>query len=137
MGQSGGGGNDLLNGIASVVSEIPNATTNIVTGGLVGYDNESGSFTTKRGVVMRAADEALGEISGRNMMRDQAWITEKRIKEEEAQRAKDLAAEAEKKRLEDVGASYAAAGARNTSRSRGNKSLVYQPLGEQTDFLGL
>lgn len=119
--------------VSETLNTLANVGLQISTAGVYGV--KDGKIS--RGATSRAADEALGEITGRNMARDQAWLAEQRIKREEDARARDLANEANQRRQEDIAASYQAEGARRTAGTRSGRSLRYQPLGEETDFLGL
>jgi hypothetical protein len=136
MGGGGGGGGaviELPKNLNDVVDTAINVGTQWSTGGLVGY--EEGRL--KQGAVTRGVDEAIGEVTGRNMARDQAWLAQQRLDQEAADRARMLANEAEARRLADLQASFAGGRGRGTAGSKGGRSMAYQPLGSQTDFLGL
>jgi hypothetical protein len=144
----GWGWNDFVEAVSSVVANTPdpndpfgginlsdvlNIPTQFYSVGTVGLqDGKVG-----KGAIVRQSDEMLGEITGRNMARDQKWMNEKRIAAEEARRAQMLADEANQRRQEDIAASYGAQGIRNTAGSRSNRMLRFQALGEEQDFLGL
>jgi len=69
-------------GRSTVFDDVVNVASQIVSGGLVGY--EEGKFG--RGATTRAADETLGEISGRNLAREADHQNKMDIAREEAKR---------------------------------------------------
>lgn len=66
---------DLENLAKDPVGSILNAAVNISTAGTVGFEN--GKAT--KGVFVNAADEALGEVTGRNVARKQAMDTKEAV----------------------------------------------------------
>jgi hypothetical protein len=120
--------------LSEALNPVANAAVQYATVGLVGY--EDGKLS--RGALTRGIDESLGEITGRNMARDQAWLAEQRIKKEEEGRTLQRQQEIERRRQEDIQASLLAQGAsrRISGGSSRSPSLNWQPLGEGADFLG-
>lgn len=120
----GGGGDNFFE---EAVNTIADVGVNYMTMGLVGY--EDGQI--KKGVVTRGVDEAVGELTGRNMQRDVLYQQRTAVKkaEEDAQleRENTLA----RRRDRDVLASRAAA----ISRRRGSLGLGGDNV--QADILGV
>ncbi len=91
------------------------------------------------GAATRGVDEAVGEVTGRNMARDQAWKAQKKIDEEAINRQREMDLARQQQFKDDQAASFQAQAGRNTAGSRSNRSLKWQPLGspDDQDFLGL
>lgn len=88
-------------------------------------------------------DETLGEITGRNLARQQAGLAETRLQQEDARRAQDLLDEQERAKQLDIARSSGAQAIRNSAyaRSRGGFSgggfLGGGGNSDERDFLGL
>lgn len=109
-----------------------------MSGGMMGVDEE-GKFET--GVGIRHADEAIGEIGGRNARRQElnnrtkAFIEEKKVREElEAEEA--LAEEKADRSASLAGPGGGGQAASRRADSRSDSGGGFR-LGEQRDFLGL
>lgn len=124
MGQSGG----------NPLDEIANITTNVLSAGFIGYEN--GKFG--RGGLIRAGDEALGEITGRNLQREAIYQGQVRLQKEEANREKMLADEQQQSENKDRLASNMAQAVRNRSSKKGRSLYsISEPINPERDFLGL
>jgi len=110
--------------------------TNIATGGLVGYDSEAGGF--RAGGLTHALDEGLGEITGRNLAREQANKAGEAVQREDAARRTQMLNEQMQREQEDRAASSGARAIRSSAaaRSRGT-AMRANTLSDETDFLGL
>lgn len=133
MGQDGGG--DITKQFQQdPLGAILNVATQLGSAGIVGYEN--GKF--KKGVTTHAADETLGELTGRNMARDQAWKAQKRLDAEDAQREQDLKNQRERNRLSDVNASNSAQAIRSSGAAKAARNLSQMgSFSDEQDFLGL
>lgn len=92
-----------------------------------------------RGVIgrfLQPLDEAIGEVTGRNVMREQMNLAEQRLLEENAAREKMIRDEQQANANQDMAASRAA-GARGRGTGMGRGSLQMAGLGDEGDFLGL
>lgn len=120
----GGGGGNFFEEVVNTVADVG---VNYMTMGLAGY--EDGKI--KKGVVTRGVDEAVGELTGRNMQRDvldqQRSSVQAAKQEEEVERQNALG----RRRDRDVMASRAAA----ISRRRGSLGLGGDGL--EADVLGV
>ena len=131
---------DFQNAIGSLTStggnsfDIGNIAANVLTGGFVGF--EDGKIS--KGVLTRGADEAIGEVTGRNAARKLAMQQESALEAEAARQAEQRAATVARQEQQDITASRLAGGYRISS--------LLQALGfgtgsnqstNQTDFLGL
>lgn len=116
---------------------VVNAGLQYGTWGLLGYEDGK----VGKGMTTRAVDEGLGEITGRNMGRDQIAAADARVKAENAQRITDQANLNEQNRINDINASMAAAGSRKTAAARAGvttpSSSVTSMGGDEVDFLGI
>ena len=108
--------------------------TQIFSGGLVGYDTKTGQL--KKGYSSRGADEAIGEVSGRNAARGAADEARTAVAKEQADKANQLKAEAQRKQQLDTNASNYAASVRSTAQAQAKNSLGTSSTSD-TDFLGL
>lgn len=116
--------------------DLLNVVTNAVTMGFVGYDKETGKLG--KGINTRAADEVVGEITGRNMMREQMYKAEVRADEEEAIRNKMVSDQRKQNEIDDRAASNAAGKVRGGAASRVNsQNFKYGDFSPDEDFLGL
>lgn len=129
----GGGGNPLEQLKKDPLGAIVNLGVQSSSFGLVGYENGK----IGKGGVTRAADESLGEITGRNMARDQMAAAEARINAEAAARDREQAAQRERDALMDRNASMAARGSRASARTRAGQTMNFTLGGDEQDFLGL
>ena len=87
---SGGGWNpeeDIKKMVENPIDTAISALVNVATAGTVGY--EDGKI--KAGVSVRAIDETVGELTGRNVARKQAMVTQDAINEQRIQAARDRA----------------------------------------------
>lgn len=116
--------------------DLLNVATNFVTMGMVGYDKKTGKLD--KGINTRAIDETVGEITGRNMMREQMYKAEVRADEEEAIRNKQLSDSRKQAEIDDRMASNAAGKLRGGAASRLNsQNYKYGDFSPDEDFLGL
>lgn len=118
----------------SEVEDVINTAANVATNGFIGY--EDGKIS--KGVLPRAADEAIGEVTGRNAARKLAMQQESALEAEAARQAEQRAAATARQEQQDITASKLAGGYRISS--------LLQALGfgtgsnqstNQNDFLGL
>lgn len=114
---------------------IKNSFINSITFGTVGYDSDKGKFT--KGELLRPTEEAIGEITGRNMTRESLYQGYLKTEKEEQARDKMVQDERKYKQNQDIVMSNSAAGMRNASRSRARRSVVTDALNPEKDFLGL
>lgn len=118
------------------IEEIASIGVNTFSAGLVGY--EDGQFGP--GGLTRAIDEGIGEVTGRNMAREQAGLAAEQLRNARSQEEADRAYNLRRREQTDRNISNRIA-ARNT-RSAG---AVTAPLGRpdeieaqlSTDYLGL
>ena len=110
-----------------------NVATNWSTLGLVGYDGRG--FNPQAGAMTNFADEAIGEVTGRNMQREALYQAGQLTAAEDARRAQLLANERLAQAEADRAASNSAAGNRRSASNFGGSSLSMQ---DQTfgDLLG-
>lgn len=113
------------------LDQIASAAVNYLTVGLVGVKDGK----LDKGVLTRGADEALGEVTGRNAARKLAFEQKDALVEEKAAKVAELKGEATKRQQQDVAASNFAGAVRSTSAARRRQSLGQPTI--QTDFLGL
>ena len=106
-----------------------NFLANVGTGGLVGYEN--GSLTP--GYLPRAADEGLGEVTGRNAFRDYAQAQQDAINDQKKKNADAAAYELQQRQAADTAASNAAG---IDSSNRRLRALLAQQ-GQMTGASGL
>lgn len=120
----------------SALDDIGNVALNIGTLGLVGWEAGRGFRT---GGTIHALDEGLGEITGRNLAREQMAKAEKAAAEEKVQREVDRQNENRSRELEDISASRAAAALRSGSQGYAPSPVmkIGNASGDEKDFLGL
>lgn len=121
-------------GSGSVLDDAANVTLQAFTGGTVGY--EDGKFT--KGAILRGADEAIGEITGRNMQRKMIMQQESALEAEAARQAQARNAQLARQEQQDITASNLA-GARRVSsllQALGFTGSSTQPVTNE-DYLGL
>lgn len=112
---------------------IKNSFVNSITFGTVGYDSDTGKFT--KGELLRATDETIGELTGRNAAREEIYKANVRLDKESQTREAMRIADLKKKSLEDSAASNRAGMVRKSAAKR---SPVYtDALNPEKDFLGL
>lgn len=112
--------------------DVINAWLNVITVGSLGVDN--GNLTP--GYALRALDEGVGEITGRNMARKQAMIAQDALNEQKAATARDRAASVQKQEQNERQMSNRAASMiRRTGTGTNGGSSVEQQMA--MDFLGL
>lgn len=119
---SGGGDNGILDSVANVF-------TNVATLGMVGY--EGGRFG--QGMLTNAADEAIGEVTGRNASRDALYEQRRTLDAEVAQREQQMRDELMRREQDDLSASNAAG---NMAQRFGSAIRSGGVTGNR-DFLGL
>lgn len=119
---SGGGGKSILDDVANVF-------TNVATLGMVGY--EGGRFG--QGMLTNAADEAIGEVTGRNASRDALYEQRRTLDAEVAQREQQMRDELMRREQDDLSASNAAG---NMAQRFGSAIRSGGVTGNR-DFLGL
>lgn len=141
---SGGGGNPIQEFSDNVGAEADrvsrrfganstqDALLQLHTFGIAGVSEEG---DLEFGGSVRAADEAIGEITGRNLQREALNRQTERIRAEEAERERLLELERERQELDDLRASRAAGARRNRAGGGGNAQTFN--LGDQRDFLGI
>lgn len=115
------------------VDDVVDAAINYMSAGLVGY--KDGKFDPKKGYLTRAIDEGVGEVTGRNMAREQTAIARQKLEEEARQKEQERANELIRRQQEDTAASNYAAAARATAEAQTNASFGFGNF--STDFLGL
>lgn len=116
--------------------DILDVATNFASFGMLGYDKKTGKIG--KGLNVRAADEALGEITGRNMQREQMYKAEVRADEEEKRRNQMLADSRKQSELDDRAASSAAGALRGGASVGVNRqNFRYGDFSPEEDFLGL
>lgn len=133
---SGGSSNDPINleEIArDPVGTITNAIVNVSTGGLVG--TEDGNLT--RGVAGRAIDETVGEVTGRNLARKQAMMTQDSIRAAKAQQEQERLFRLQRQEANERQLSGAAARSGGRSGSTGTTGINSTEQQMAVDFLGL
>jgi hypothetical protein len=130
MGSSG-----KKNGTGNFMDDIIDGANAIIS--LTGYDPSDGTFGNVG--IPAALDEGIGEISGRNLAREETFKADKRILEEKALREQEAKDQLKRAEQEDLQLSFAAAGARkdtNIARSRQNLRFTAGNSDEK-DFLGI
>lgn len=120
---SGGGGKSILDDVANVF-------TNVATLGTVGYEG-GGRFG--QGMLTNAADEAIGEVTGRNASRDALYEQRRTLDAEVAQREQQMRDELTRREQDDLSASNAAG---NMAQRFGSAIRSGGVTGNR-DFLGL
>lgn len=131
-----GGGKSLQNTFKVAAEWV----SNVYTMGLAGYDSDTGKL--KKGIITHAADESYGEVSGRNLARQEANKAEVRLNEEKLQMDKDLKAKQLQDYRSDLMASRGAQGIRDSATSRAQGGIASAAankdvLGDEKDVLGL
>ena len=134
---SGGGWNpeeDVKKMVDNPVDTFISGLINVATAGTVGY--EDGKIAA--GVSVRAIDETIGELSGRNIARKQAMVTQDTINaaktEQEKERLRQLQLQEANERMLSL------RGASQSRRSQGGSGGIGGSGVEQqmaVDFLGL
>lgn len=133
---AGGDGEDPFSQLVNDITSDPlGAFVDFTTRGLVSYDSKKGKL--KKGATVRAVDETVGELTGRNMARKQAGLAAEAIRDEKAARLQDIANQREAKRQQDLAASQQAAGLRRKSVKKATQSSTSMTDSVTTDFLGL
>ena len=115
------------------LDDVANAALNYMSMGLVGY--KDGKIDPKKGIVTRAVDEGIGEVTGRNMAREQTALAKAQIEKEAAAKEQERANDLIRRQQEDTAASNYAAAARATAEAQTNASFGFGNF--STDFLGL
>ena len=132
---SGGSWNpeeDIKKMVDNPVDTLISGLVNYGTNGILGY--EDGKI--KAGVSVRAIDETVGELTGRNIARKQAMMTQDAINEQRIQAARDRATELQQKEARERQLSGMAK--QKTGAAQGSTSSlggVEQKMA--VDFLGL
>jgi hypothetical protein len=122
--------NHAINNVVSVSSQI-------ATGGIVKYDPGTGKLGA--GPVGRGIDEGMGELTGRNQLRAMMHLEEKKIADEQAQRAKEQQDALTQQKQDDYAASFNAAAITGTAMYTPGMRVpkLGQTPNSQQDFLGL
>lgn len=132
----GGGGTSPLkiqDIIHNPLGVLTNSATQVVSAGTLGY--EDGKFG--KGAAARAADETIGEVTGRNAMRDADARAQSAVEAEALQRQNDLNNQRQQTYVSDLQASRTAGAGRNPL-DRSRAALRWSTLGQdEKDFLGL
>ena len=132
---SGGGWNpeeDVKKMVENPIDTAISALVNVATAGIVGY--EDGKI--KAGVSVRAIDETIGELSGRNVARKQAMVTQDAINEQRIQAARDRATQVQQQEARERQLSGMAKQKTGAAQgSTGSLGGVEQQMA--VDFLGL
>lgn len=116
----------------NLVEDTVDIGLNVATYGLVGYDGNG----LKKGASVRALDESVGEITGRNQARQAQNEANARLVAEDAERKRLLDLERKQRETEDISASFAARSIRQGApQMRGNYSS--SAASPERDFLGL
>jgi len=136
MGNNGTGG---VGGFFDDLAKNPidtaiNAGLNYITAGLVGY--EDGKI--KAGVLTRAVDEGIGEVTGRNQGRKRNMEAADAVAADGVARAQQLADEQKRKQRLDVEASVNAGLLTQSQSSQSRNQILSSAESSMTkDFLGL
>lgn len=131
--------------MGQVVEDVANVALQATTGGLVGIEDGGIAPGLIGGGVLHAVDEGLGEITGRNLQREQIGKQEARLREAEAQAERDLELEQLQEFRSQVAASRGVEAIRSTQnrstrnrRAGGGRGGRTPSLGtEERQFLGL
>lgn len=115
------------------VEQVVNAAVNIGTFGLVGV--QDGRVGT--GAMVRAVDEAVGEVSGRNLQREALNQAREQMQVETAARAQEQRDANEQRRRQDVAASQGAAAIRRRQADQTRAESMALGLTGERDYLGL
>lgn len=122
-------------GVSSSMEDFLSVATNIATGGLVGYENGKGF---RDGFLSHMLNEGLGEITGRNLAREQANKAGEAVQREDAARRTQMLNEQQQRQAEDMMASSGARAIRNSSAMGGGRGqMLSAETSDETDFLGL
>lgn len=113
------------------LEDLGNVAVNIATLGLAGLD-EDGKVT--KGLGLRAVDEGIGEVTGRNAARKQMMETKDQIREEKEAKVQEFKDEQIRNQRNDIAASNAAGAAQKASKQQNESYLGNDP---SQDFLGL
>lgn len=113
--------------------DLTKAFVDAALGGLASYNSETGSLEKGHGI--RATDEAVGEVTGKNMQRKAMMDAKDAVSEEKQNRANQLKDEQTRKFQKDVSSSSAAQATRDTGAAL-TKNYLGSP-GPEKDFLGL
>jgi len=122
---------DIKKMLDNPVDTLISGLINNATLGAVGYENGKIS----RGVTIRALDETVGEVTGRNVARKQAMNTQDAINEQRAQAAKDRQAQIQQQEARERQLSGKAKQNNNTAQGSTGSLGVEQQMA--VDFLGL
>jgi len=111
-----------------------NVAVNLLTGGLVGYDNGQ----VQAGVVTRGLVEGTGELTGANQARRANNLAEQALADQRAEAERLRKEQIEKMRLNDVAASRKAGQAQTNAYLTSSAAAGVQAYNNLTrDFLGL
>jgi len=123
-----------------IVNDVIDVAVNYATWGAVGYKDgklSEGISTQAVRAGVRGADEGLGEITGRNLAREQLNFQKQQIADEKARLDKQRKDALTRTQQQDMAASQAAAGARVRNPQLAKLSVGQDVLGDQQDFLGV
>lgn len=119
--------------VSNFVNQAVNVTTQVATGGLVGYEN--GKFG--KGYITHGADEVVGEVTGRNAARKAIMEGKDAVTAEAAQKDQDLKDKQAANMRKDVASSQAAAATRLKTAAQSKQSSNYLGASPAKDFLGI
>jgi len=123
----------------SFFQDIVNVTTQVATGGLVGYGDNQGGFSVGEGVTGRVVKSALKDITGATAAEEANADARSRFEEQKAQALK-AQQDAKRQNARDalVAARSAQAARGNTKGQTSTTGSQVSNLGsEERDFLGL
>lgn len=115
----------------SVVDDVINVATNWATLGTIGYEGD-GRFG--QGILTNAADEAIGEVTGRNASRDALYEQRRTLDAEVARRQQEMRDQLTRREQDDLSASNAAG---NMAQRFGSAIRSGGGITGNRDFLGL
>lgn len=123
-----------------VVNDVIDVAVNYATWGAVGYKDgklSEGISTQAVRAGARGIDEALGEITGRNIAREQLNLQKQQLADEKVRLEKQRKDALSQAQQQDQAASQAAAGARVRNPQLAKVTVGQDVLGDQQDFLGV
>lgn len=137
---------DIADGASQAAVNISNASNllkdyiNEVNKFYTGYDISKGRFISspKELAVVHGADEFIGEISGRNLAREQINRQESAIEAERVAREKELQNQRKQAEQQDIQASQVTGAIRSASAAQSQRYLgTSTGAGPERDFMGL
>ena len=132
---------DIASGASDVVvktSDLMKQYANEASKFYAGYDIEKKSFNIKNFQVVHGADEFIGEISGRNMAREQIARQGAALEQERITRQEELANERKQAQQQDIQASQTTGALRLASAAQSQRYLgTSTGANPERDFMGL